>query len=392
MTARPVDVAPTGPVRFPDSGLERGWEASAVIVLTILLLIFGLVSLYNASSIFAMEQELADTYYVLRQGIGAAIGVVVMVICAFIPYTVWSRLSWPLLLISIGSLVLLVVPWTESIAPSINGSRRWLRIGITVQPSEFAKIAIVVWTAGMAVKKASQFRSLRQGLAPFLVAWALLVLPIALEPDFSTALLIGLLGLIIVFSAGARISHFIFLGLALAPIVYWQLAGVGFRLQRLLAWVNPASDPAGAGFQAHQSLIAMGSGGITGVGIGQGRQRFGFLPEAHNDFIFSMIGEQWGLIGVLVLLMMYVALVLVGFRIASRAPDLFGELLALGFTSLIALQALLHMAVGLSLLPTTGLALPLISYGRSNLIVTLASLGILMSVARMAPGIKAARA
>ena len=391
MTARPVDVAPTGRIRFPDSGLGRGWEASAVIVLTALLLIFGLVSLYNASSIFAMEQELADTYYVIRQAMGVAIGAVVMAICAFIPYSVWSRLSWPLLLISIGSLVLLVVPWTESIAPSINGSRRWLRIGIT-QPSEFAKIAIVVWTAGMAVKKASQFRSLRRGLAPFLVAWTLLVLPIALEPDFSTALLIGLLGLIIVFSAGARISHFIFLGLVLAPIVYWQLTGVGFRAQRLLAWANPASDPAGAGFQAHQSLVAMGSGGIAGVGIGQGRQRFGFLPEAHNDFIFSMIGEQWGLIGVLILLMMYVALVLVGFRIASRAPDLFGELLALGFTSLIALQALLHMAVGLSLLPTTGLALPLVSYGRSNLIVTLASLGILMSVARVAPGIKVARA
>ena len=391
MTARPVDVAPTAPVQFPDSGLGRGWETSAVFVLTALLLIFGLVSLYNASSIFAMEQELADTYYVLRQGTGVAIGVVVMVICAFIPYSVWSRLSWPLLLISIGSLVLLVVPWTESIAPSINGSRRWFRIGITVQPSEFAKIAIVIWTAGMAVKKASQFQSLRRGLAPFLVAWALLVIPVALEPDFSTALLIGLLGLIIVFCAGARISHFVFLGLGLAPIVYWQL-GVGFRVERLLAWANPASDPGGAGYQVWQSLIAMGSGGITGVGIGQGGQRFGFLPEAHNDFIFSMIGEQWGLIGVLVLLMMYVALVLVGFRIASRAPDLFGELLALGLTSLIALQALLHMAVGLGLLPTTGLALPLVSYGRSNLIVTLASLGILMSVARMAPGIKATRA
>ena len=202
MTARPVDVAPTGRIRFPDSGLGRGWEASAVIVLTALLLIFGLVSLYNASSIFAMEQELADTYYVMRQAMGVGIGAVVMVICSFIPYSVWSRLSWPLLLISIGSLVLLVVPWTESIAPSINGSRRWLRIGITIQPSEFAKIAIVVWTAGMAVKKVSQFQSLRRCLAPFLVAWTLLVLPIALEPDFSTALLIGLLGLIIVFSAG----------------------------------------------------------------------------------------------------------------------------------------------------------------------------------------------
>tara|TARA_B100000953_G_C17784146_1_gene346614 strand:- start:17 stop:520 length:504 start_codon:yes stop_codon:yes gene_type:complete len=167
---------------------------------------------------------------------------------------------------------------------------------------------------------------------------------------------------------------------------------VGFRADRFEAFLNPASEQTGAGYQSYQALLGMGSGGWFGVGIGQGRQRFGFLPEAHNDFIFSMIGEEWGFIGVLVLLMMYVTLVLVGFRIARRAPDLFGELLALGFTSLIALQALLHMGVGLGLLPTTGLALPLVSYGRSNLIVTLASLGILMSVARAAPGIKVARA
>ena len=392
MTARPADVAPSGPIRFPDSGLGHGWEPSAVMVLTALLLIIGLVSLYSASSILALEQGVGDTYYLGRQGIGVVIGLVVMISCAFIPYSIWSRLSWPLLLISIGSLVLLVLPWTQSIAPSINGSRRWLQVGITVQPSEFAKIAIVVWTAGMAVKKTSQFRSLRRGLAPFLVAWAMLVIPIAIEPDFSTAFLIGLLGLIIVFSAGARISHFIFLGLVLAPIVYWQIAGVGFRADRFEAFLNPASEQTGAGYQSYQALLGMGSGGWFGVGIGQGRQRFGFLPEAHNDFIFSMIGEEWGFIGVLVLLMIYVTLVLVGFRIAQRAPDLFGELLALGFTSLIALQALLHMGVGLGLLPTTGLALPLVSYGRSNLIVTLASLGILMSVARAAPGIKAARA
>ena len=392
MTARPADVAPSGPIQFPDSGLGHGWEPSAVMVLTALLLIIGLVSLYSASSILAIEQGVGDTYYLGRQGTGVVIGLVVMIGGAFIPYSIWSRLSWPLLLISIGSLVLLVLPGTQSIAPSINGSRRWLQVGITVQPSEFAKIAIVVWTAGMAVKKTSQFRSLRRGLAPFLVAWAMLVIPIAIEPDFSTAFLIGLLGLIIVFSAGARISHFIFLGLVLAPIVYWQIAGVGFRADRFEAFLNPASEQTGAGYQSYQALLGMGSGGWFGVGIGQGRQRFGFLPEAHNDFIFSMIGEEWGFIGVLVLLMMYVTLVLVGFRIARRAPDLFGELLALGFTSLIALQALLHMGVGLGLLPTTGLALPLVSYGRSNLIVTLASLGILMSVARAAPGIKVARA
>ena len=165
---------------------------------------------------------------------------------------------------------------------------------------------------------------------------------------------------------------------------------VGFRLERLRSFLNPLADEAGSGYQVTQSLIAFGSGGITGVGIGEGRQKYGFLPESHNDFIFAMIGEEWGLIGVVVLVALYTAMTLVGFRIASRAPDLFGELLAIGFTSLIALQAILHMAVGLALAPATGLSLPLVSYGRSNLIITLVALGILASVARATPGGKAA--
>ncbi|HIF08052.1 MAG TPA: stage V sporulation protein E, partial [Gemmatimonadetes bacterium] len=142
----------------------------------------------------------------------------------------------------------------------------------------------------------------------------------------------------------------------------------------------PSADPAGAGFQVHQSLLAFGSGGVAGVGFGRGRQKLGFLPEAHNDFIFAMIGEEWGLLGVITTVVLYLLLVLVGFRIAARAPDLFGQLLAVGLTSLIALHAVLHMAVGLGLVPATGLALPLVSYGRSNLLITLASLGMLMSV------------
>ena len=158
-------------------------------------------------------------------------------------------------------------------------------------------------------------------------------------------MLIGLLGVMIVFAAGVRVSHFLFLGLLIVPFLQKQLA-VGFRADRIEAFLNPALDPAGAGFQVRQSLVALGSGGLTGVGIGEGRQKFGFLPEAHNDFIFAMIGEEWGLLGVVFLVSLYMGIVLVGFRIASRAPDLFGELLALGFTNLIALQAVLHMSVG----------------------------------------------
>lgn len=391
MSARPMDIAPAGPVRLPDSGLGRGWEAAAVMGLTLLILSFGLVTLYSASSVFAIRAGQPDTYYVLNQGAGALFGLVLLVACALLPYRVWEHLSWPLIAATLVMLLLCVLPWTHAIAPEIKGARRWLRIGITVQPSEVAKIAIVVWTAAMAVKKAPHFKSMRRGLAPFMMVWAVVVGLVMLGPDLSTAAVIALLGLVVLFAAGARIAHFVFLGALASPFIWAQLQ-VGFRLDRVRTFLDPLSDPAGAGYQVKQSLVAFGSGGVSGVGIGEGRQKFGFLPEAHNDFIFAMIGEEWGLLGVVLLVGLYVSIVLVGFRIAGRAPDLFGELLAVGFASLIAVQAILHMAVGLALAPATGLSLPLISYGRSNLVITLIALGILISVARAAPGGKASRA
>jgi cell division protein FtsW len=381
MTARPLDVAPNRPLNLPDAGLGRGWEAPVLLMATVLLILGGLVVLYSASSVLAMRQELPDTYYVLRQAVGAAMGLAALAVCAALPYRIWARLAWPVLGVTVLMLLLVVLPFTHAIAPEVNGARRWLRLGFSIQPSEFAKIAVVVWTATLAVKKTSHFRSMSRGMVPFLVVWGVVVGLVALQPDLSTGFLIALLGSLVLFSAGGRIAHFMFLGLLVFPVLAKQLA-VGFRAERLAAFLDPASDPTGAGFQVRQSLVALGSGGISGVGIGEGRQKFGFLPEAHNDFIFAMIGEEWGLFGVLVLVVLYGTLVLVGFRVASRAPDLFGELLAVGLTSLIALQALLHMGVGLALVPATGLSLPLVSYGRSNLLVTCAALGILMSVAR----------
>ena len=386
-----MDIAPAGPVRLPDSGLGKGWEAATLMGLTLLILSVGFVTLYSASAVHALRQDLPDTYFVLRQAVGAGAGLVLLVGCALTPYRVWSWLAWPILAVTTIALLLLVLPWTYSIAPEINGARRWLDIGVSLQPSEFAKIAVIVWSASVAVRKVDQFKSLTRGLVPFLAVWSVVAFLILAEPDLSTAVVVVVLGAIVVFAAGARIGHFVFLALLSLPIVQSQLA-VGFRADRMQTFLNPVSDPSGAGFQVRQSLVALGSGGVSGVGIGEGRQKFGFLPEAHNDFIFAMIGEEWGLIGVLVLVSLYLGVVLVGFRIASRAPDLFGELLAIGFASLIAVQAILHMAVGLALAPTTGLSLPLVSYGRSNLVVTLIGLGILMSIARAAPGGKAARA
>jgi len=379
--ARPVDVAPAGPVTLPETGLGRGWEPAALLGITLLLLSFGLVSLYSASQFLAQNQGRPDYYYVLRQAAGAVGGLGVLVVCSRIPYRWWRIAAWPLLGSTWILLVLVVAPGTEEIAPRINGARRWLRVGVTVQPSELAKVAVVIWSASLAIKKLDRFRSLSRGLLPFLLIWAAMAVPILLEPDLSTAALVVLLGVLVVYAAGARIGHFVFLGLLAAPLI-WTQVRVAYRAQRMAAFLDPTVDPGGAGFQVRQSLIAVGSGGITGVGFGEGQQKFGFLPEPHNDFVFALIGEEWGLLGVLFLVLLYTALVLVGYRVARRAPDLFGQLLAIGLTNLVVVQAVLHMAVGLGVAPPTGLALPLVSYGRSNLLVTLASLGILISVAR----------
>jgi cell division protein FtsW len=393
--ARVVDLAPSGPLALPITGIGRGWEAAAILTLTLLLLSVGLVTLYSASAFLAQREGLPNYYYVLRQATGMAGGLAILSFCAWLPHDIWRRLAWPMVIIAWILLLIVIAPGTESIAPTINGARRQLRFGMTLQPSEVAKVAVVVWTAALAVRKQEEFSSLRRGLAPFLLVWGAIMLPIALEPDLSTAFLVGITGCLIVYVGGARLSHFLFLGLIAVPVLYTQL-GVAFRARRVVSYLNPSADPAGAGFQVHQSLLAFGSGGVAGVGFGQGRQKLGFLPEAHNDFIFAMIGEEWGLIGVTMTVLLYLLLILVGFRVAARASDLFGQLLAVGLTSMIAMHAILHMSVGLGLVPATGLALPLISYGRSNLLVMLASLGILMSISRASerplPGGRRARA
>ena len=381
-----VDVAPATPFTLPDTGLGRGWEVTALTVCTLLLVSFGLVELYSASGFLALRQNLPDWYYVVRQAGGAAAGLVVLWVCARTPYRFWQAAAWPLLIGVAIALVIVILPGTRAISPEVNGARRWISFaGVTFQPSEIAKIAVVAWTAALAVKKQGEFKSLTRGLVPFLVGWGLVLVPIGLEPNLSTACLVALLGGLVVFAAGGRLAHFGFLGLLGLPLLRAQL-GVGFRAARMLAFLDPAADPAGAGFQVRQSLIAIGSGGLTGVGFGEGRQKFGFLPEAHNDFIFAMVGEEWGLLGVAFLVVLYTTVVLIGLRVARRAPDEFGQLLATGLTGIVGVQALLHMAVGLALVPATGLALPLVSYGRSNQIVTLAALGMLIAVARATEG------
>ena len=379
------DVAPPFRRSLPDLGLDQGWESSAILALTALLLLFGLLTLYSASSIMAQRNDLPHYHYVGRQAVGVAVGLVAMLVCARVPTSWWRRLATPMMGVSVLLLVVLVLPFTEAIAPPINGARRWLRVGVTVQPSDFAKLAVVVWTAMMAVKKQEHFRGLKRGVGPFLVGWACIAVPILLEPDFSTACLIVAVGVLIVFVAGVRLGHFAFLGLLLAPLAAPMLK-TGYRGSRWESLLlNPGAPPEGSAFQSYQSLVAIGSGGVAGVGFGKSRQKFGFLPEAHNDFIFAMIGEEWGFLGTVAVILAFVALIVVGFRVARRAKDLFSELLAVGVTSLLALQAFFHIGVGLGVFPATGLSLPFVSFGRTNVIVVLAAVGILLAVAREAP-------
>lgn len=374
----------------PPAAPASGWEAGALLALTFLLLGFGLISVYSSSSFLAMEQGLTDTYYLSRQGTGVAVGFLALIACALVPPSLWRLLAGPALLVTAVALTLLVLPQTEAIAPEINGARRWLRMGFTIQPSEFAKIAVVLWTAAAVARKAPRLRSLSRGLLPLLVVWSLLAALIALEPDLSTALLVASLGVMVAFVGGARIAHFVLLGLLALPPVLSQLR-VGFRAERIAVFLDPASDPAGAGYQVQQSLLAAGSGGLFGVGFGEGRQKLGFLPEAHNDFIFALIAEEWGLAGVLLLVAAYLGIAVIGFRIAGRAKTAFEELMVTGLVAMIVVHAVLHMAVGLGLVPATGLSLPLVSYGRSNLLVTLAAIGMVVAVARASAAGEASR-
>lgn len=380
-----IDVAVRVPRSLPETGLGRGWEPAAIVVLTVALLVFGLVTLHSASSVMARQGDLPHYHYVARQGIGVLIGLAIMVVCACVPTEWWRRMAHQIMLASILLLVVVVLPFTEAIAPTINGARRWLRLGVTIQPSDLAKLAVLIWTAAMAVRKREHFHRLGKGLAPFLVAWAVVLALVALEPDISTAMLIAALGVTIVVVAGARLSHFVFLGLLAAPLVAPAVTS-GYRRARWESLLlNPGTVPDGSTYQSYQSLVAIGSGGMTGVGFGEGRQKFGFLPEAHNDFIFAMIGEEWGLVGALAVILCYLALIAMAFRVARRARNLFGELLAVGVATLIGLQAFLHIGVGLGVLPATGLSLPLISFGRTNLVTMLAAVGILLAVARETP-------
>ena len=362
---------------------DRRWETRLLAVLAAVLVVFGLTAVYGASSLLTISGGQVGSAFALREALGALVGGSVAALLARSDYRRWQRWAWPVLGVATLLLVIPLLPFTHRIAPTINGARRWVSLGIvTVQPSELAKFAVVVWTAMLAAKKAEQIRTFQRGVLPFLVILGPVVALIFFEPNLSMALLVAILAGVVLFTAGARIGHFLLLGVLATPLAFGAIASAQYRLARVVTFLAPGSAPAEATWQVHQSLVGIGAGRLFGVGLGQGQQKLGYLPYAYSDFIFSTIGEEWGFIGVVVILALFGTFVWLGFRIARSAGDPFGRLLAVGLTALIGVAATLHIGVSLALLPATGLTLPFISYGRSSLFVALVATGVLISVGR----------
>lgn len=353
-------------------------EARGLTLVTAALLAFGLAVLYSASAILAMNDGQGSAYYLVRQLSGAAAGLVAFAIAAKTDAERWRGWAWPLMCFTLVTMLLtLVLP--ESVAPRINGSKRFL-FGASFQPSELGKLAVVVWCAMLVIRKGDALRRLTKGLLPFLVVVGLLCLLAALQPDLSVAMLYTLLMAVILFTGGARMAHFVVLGALAFPILWTKIEKVHYAMLRLSAFFDPGAAPREVSYQLEQSLIAVGSGGFFGVGFGEGRQQYGFLPYPYSDFIASNIGEEWGFVGLFGVSLMFAAYGLMGFRIARQARSQFLQLVAIGLTFTTVLTAYLHIGVVIGLLPTTGLTLPFISYGRSNLVLTLLFTGILVNI------------
>ena len=358
---------------------RMGAEARALVILMGVLLAFGLATVYSASAIVEMQAGQGHAHLLMRQLAGMAIGLAVFAIAAKLDAELWEKWAWPVMILSLVLLLIVILPFTAGIAPRIHGSRRYL-FGSSVQPSELGKLAVIVWTSMLVVKKGAVMRRLTKGLLPFLVVIGVLDILVMLEPDLSTAMMFTLVMGIILFAGGVRIGHFVALGVMLIPLLYVKIERLNYVLLRMSAFFDPGAAPPEVSYQLKQSLIAVGSGQIFGVGFGRGRQQYGFLPFGYDDFIAGHIGEEWGFIGITLVILAFAVYGALGFRIARKARTPFLQLVAVGLTVTMVLTAYLHIGVATGLLPTTGLTLPFISYGRSNLILSLLMTGILVNI------------
>jgi cell division protein FtsW len=353
-----------------------------LLFLTFALIGIGLVMLYSSSSIMAQERFGDSMYFVKRQIVFALLGLAVLIVSKNLPYVVYRRLVYVILGVTLLSLIIVLLP---QVGHRVGGARRWLRFGpISIQPAEFAKLALIIYISYSVAKKKEQMRELSVGCVPHLLVSGVFIGLVVMQPDLGTAITFAVLTFLLLFVAGVRLRYLLATGLAVAPLLALAISQKGYRWERLLAFLNPWRDPSDTSFQLLHSLLALGSGGPLGVGLGSGQQKLFYLPEPHTDFILAVIGEETGIFGVSIVLLLFALLIYKGVKIALRAPERFGTYLAFGLTLAVGLQAFINCAVVMGLLPTKGLPLPFISYGGSSLITNLLAMGILMNISSYA--------
>jgi len=350
---------------------------------SILLLVgMGLVMVYSASAITALDKMGDSFYFLKRQAIAAGLGLIAMGVAMKMGYRRMARLAYPLLVVAVILLIAVLIP---GIGHAAGGARRWIRLpGISIQPAEVAKVAWVVYLAYSLAKKREKVKSFSIGFLPHLAIAGLLVLLCMAEPDFGSSVALIFLMFVLLFAAGAKLSYLVGSVLFALPIAYAAIARSPYRMKRIVAFLDPWAHRHDVGYQVSESLMSIGSGGLTGLGLGDGRQKLFFLPEAHTDFLFAIIGEELGLLGVIALVLLYGVIIWRGIRASLAAAEPFGTYLGLGITSLIAFQAIVNMSVAMGLLPTKGLTLPFLSYGGSSLIMLMGASGLLLSISASA--------
>jgi cell division protein FtsW len=340
----------------------------------------GIVMIYSASSIYAWERYHDSFFFLKRQVIFLLIGAALAFFVMSIDYRILRKYARPLLLISIVLLLLVLIP---GIGREVAGSRRWFRFKfISFQPSELANLALIIYISDFIVRKASVIKEFFKGFLPPVLALGAVAMLIIVQPDLGTTLALGVVVFLMLFIAGVRPAYLLSVILAALPALYVLIFTVPYRRTRILAFINPWLDPTGSGFQIIQSQVALGSGGIFGIGLGHSRQKLFYLPAAHTDFIFSIIGEELGLLGTVGVVVLFILLMQQGLKVIKNAPDKFGTFLSLGIVLMIALKAAINIGVSCALLPTKGLPLPFISYGGSSLIFDMVSIGLLINIAR----------
>ena len=353
----------------------------ALVILMVMLLVLGLITLFSAT--YYPRTVAGDPLSaVKKQLIGVALGAAACAVLSRIPYTMLrsGRVMIALLALSALLLILVIIP---GVGVSINGSRRWLNIaGLSMQPSEFAKYAMVIFMAGALDRHGDELYSLMRGVIPLLVVPGVMFLLILEQPNLSTGGSILICALMMLFCAGLRWAHLALLGVCGAGVFAFYAWSAPYRRERLLSFRDPFAKMSDEGYQLSQSLIALGSGGLFGMGLGQGRQKFAYLPYPESDFIFAIVGEDFGLLGCTAVIALFAAFVHAGLRVAVSCRDRYGCLLAAGITSMIGLQAFINMGVVTGILPTTGLPLPFFSAGGTSVTMIMAAVGILLNISR----------